>query len=273
MKKLVLLASLLFANALSVVDEKQIVIVTASYNNKQWYKKNLDSIFFQMRNYQNCTLIYVDDCSPDGTGALVDNYVVRSGYQDRIKVIHNPERYGALYNLYHAIHSCPDEAIIITLDGDDWFPEDNTLALINKVYQNPNVWITYGQFREYPSGARGFCCPIPPHIVENSGYRYYHLTPSHLRTFYAGLFKRIKKEDLMWKGEFFPMTWDQAMMFPMLEMAAGKFKFISQITCIYNGANPINDHKVSKKLQQSLSIEIRCKSRYEKVENLWEDNK
>lgn len=270
MKKLFLLVSFCLSTIVCLAEDKKIVIVTASYNNKQWYKKNLDSIFHQMKNYENCFLIYIDDCSSDGTGELVDKYVANSGYKDRIEVIHNKERHGALYNLYHAIHSCADNAIVITLDGDDWFPVRNVVGYINNVYQDSNVWLTYGQFKEYPSGVRGFCCPIPKHIVEHSGYRYYHLTPSHLRTFYAGLFKRIKKEDFMWEGKFFPMTWDQAMMFPMLEMAAGKFKFTSDILCIYNGANPINDHKVSKDLQQSLSVEVRCRPRYKKIESLFE---
>ena len=45
------------------------VIVIPSYNNAQWYKRNLDSVFAQ--TYKNFSVIYLDDCSPDGTGQLV----------------------------------------------------------------------------------------------------------------------------------------------------------------------------------------------------------
>jgi glycosyltransferase involved in cell wall biosynthesis len=55
------------------IAEKNIVIVTASYNNKDWYKQNLDSVFVQ--KYQNYRLIYIDDCPPDGTYELVKEYV------------------------------------------------------------------------------------------------------------------------------------------------------------------------------------------------------
>jgi hypothetical protein len=43
-----------------------------------------------------------------------------------------------------------------------------------------------------------------------------------------GLFKKIKKEDLLYEGEFVLMSWDIAMMFPMLEMESkGHIAFIS----------------------------------------------
>jgi hypothetical protein len=41
--------------------------------------------------------------------------------------------------------------------------------------------------------------------------------PSHLRTFYAWLFKKIKKE-LCYQGTFASMTGDIAMMLPMIKM-------------------------------------------------------
>src|SRR3989304_6153185 len=46
-------------------NEKPIVVVIPSYNNKQWYQKNLDSVLTQ--NYHNFRIIFIDDASPDGT--------------------------------------------------------------------------------------------------------------------------------------------------------------------------------------------------------------
>lgn len=51
---------------------------------------------------------------------------------------------------------------------------------------------------------------------------------------------------------FYRMAWDQAMMFPMLEMSGHRAKFISDVPYIYNAANPINDCKVDRQLQRSL---------------------
>jgi len=247
------------------IEEKSIVIVTASYNNASWLLFNLNSVVNQ--KYTNFHLIYIDDCSKDDTGDLVEFYAKIKKVHHKITIIRNTERKGALYNQYHAIHSCPDDAIIIILDGDDWFLHDGVLSYINNVYQDPAIWLTYGQFVEYPSGGRGFCCPMPDSIIASNGFRDHEHIPSHLRTFYAWLFKQIKLEDLMFEGNFFKMSGDIAAMFPMIEMARnGHFKFISDILLVYNGENSLNDHKISKDLQRALDLELRSRPRYPALE-------
>ena len=66
------------------------------------------------------------------------------------------------------------------------------------------------------------------------------------------------------------MTGDIAAMFPMIEMARDHFKFIPDVLYIYNGVNPISEHKVSRQLQRKLDLEIRRRPRYEKVTKLFE---
>jgi glycosyltransferase involved in cell wall biosynthesis len=244
-------------------EERHIVIITCSYNNAEFYKWNLDSIFGQ--NYENYHLIYVDDCSSDGTTKLVQEYIKENNVEDKVVFIHNEERRKALANLYYAIHTCKATDIVIIVDGDDRFAHENVLRKINEVYADGNTWLTYGQFREYPSGVGGFCHMYPAHIVRRNGFRYYPGTPSHLRTFYAGLFQKIRLEDLKFQGEFFPMTYDLAMMFPMIEMARSHFKFIPEVLLEYNAVNPISDHKVSKKLQRKCDLIIRARTCYSEV--------
>lgn len=244
-----------------------IVIVTASYNNASWYQWNLDSVIAQQ--YINWRMIYIDDCSTDDTGNLVDAYLKEKGMENKITLIRNTERKRAMHNLYEAIHSCRNNEIIIILDGDDRLAHDTVLAHINGVYQNTNIWLTYGQFKEYPSGAAGFCIPMPDFIVQENAFRDFHSGPSHLRTFYAGLFKQIKKEDLMLNGSFLPMTCDLATMFPMIEMARnGHFAFIPDILLEYNASNALNDHKISKKIQRDCDLFVRQLPRYAALESV-----
>ncbi|MCL5437028.1 MAG: glycosyltransferase family 2 protein [Candidatus Dependentiae bacterium] len=249
---------------------KHIVVVVPSYNNKDWYQKNLDSIF--MQDYDNFDVIYIDDRSPDGTGDLVEQYI-REKQEGRINLIKNTERNLALKNIYRAIHSCADDDIIVCLDGDDWLADTHVLALVNDLYQDPGVWLTYGQYSIYPfaaSGwlARGCCAEIPAAVIEKNAFRSFTWVASHVRTFYAGLFKQIELDDLLYNGEFFAMTWDQAFMFPMLEMARNNhFRFVPAILYLYNTANSINDHKVSRKLQVELEQIIRARRRYETVDD------
>ena len=89
--------------------------------------------------------------------------------------------------------------------------------------------------------------------------------PSHLKTFYAWLFKKIDVEDLKIGGEFFPMTWDQAMMFPMLEMAGDRHAFIKETLYVYNMTNPLSDNRVNAQLQRDLEKWIRSKPSYDKL--------
>ncbi|MFA5306196.1 MAG: glycosyltransferase family 2 protein [Candidatus Babeliales bacterium] len=239
---------------------KHFVVVIASYNNQNWYKKNLNSVFNQ--TYKNYHVIYIDDCSSDKTGALVEQYVKEQHQELHVTLIKNKERRGAMANYYEAIHSCGAASIIVQLDGDDWFAHDHVLDLLNRVYNDPNVWLTYGQFKRYPSGEKGYCQEIPSKIIETNEFRSYKWVTSALRTFYVGLFKLIKKEDLLFNGQFLPMTHDLAIMFPMLEMAGSRIKFIPDVLYIYNNATVLNDHKVNGALQKTLNHFIRAKEKY-----------
>jgi glycosyltransferase involved in cell wall biosynthesis len=249
----------------SINAELPIVVVTASYKNVDWYKWNLDSVFDQ--EYENWRLIYIDDCSPDGTGELVKEYVKKRGFEDKVTVICNSHRRKALANLYTGIHMCAPDDIVVLLDGDDRLASHTVLQEVNDIYTENDVWLTYGQFKTYPEGYIGFCCPMPADIIANNAFRECSVSPSHLRTFYAGLFHKIKREDLMYEGDFFPITYDLAIMYPMLEMACDHFMFCPKVLYEYNIANPINDYKVSWNLQRECESVIRSLDRYNKIES------
>ncbi len=241
--------------------EKYIVVIIPSYNNSKWYKLNLGTLFQQ--RYNNYRVIYIDDCSSDGTCNLVKDYIKLCGQENRVTLTKNNERCGALYNLYHAIHSCPDQAIIVTLDGDDWLKGTDVLQTINHAYDDSNVLLTYGQFEEFPRGSLGICHPMPDQVVSTKSYRKQPWFTSHLRTFYAWLFKRVNRQDLLLGDEFFSVAWDQAFLFPMLEMADGRIKFIDKIMYVYNQANPLNDFKQQLRKQLYCEQIIRQRQRYQ----------
>jgi len=240
--------------------DKKFVIVIPSYNNVKWCVTNIQSVINQ--DYKFYRAIFVDDCSSDGTFEAVAAKVLASEKFDKITLIKNTTRIGALANLYNMIQSCDDDEIILTLDGDDWLPDDQVLNTLSKHYSDENIWMTYGQYKNYPDGEIGVADPYPENIVNNNSFRSYKWGASHLRTFYSWLFKKIKKEDLFYNGSFMQMTWDLGIMFPMLEMSGNHSKYIADILYIYNMTNPINDHKVNKQLQQDLDRLIRKKPQY-----------
>jgi glycosyltransferase involved in cell wall biosynthesis len=243
-------------------NEKHIFVVVASYNNAQWYRKNLDSIYGQ--NYSNYAVVYVDDCSTDRTGALVDEYVKICNQQSRTKIIHNTQRKGALENIYKSVQAINDEVIIVIVDGDDWLATPDALSLINKIYSRYDVWLTYGSYQTY-NGIKIFPTfggVLPEPIVEHNTMRQYSWVASHMRTFYAGLLKRVREEDLQFDGVFFDKAADLAIMFPMLEMAGKHSMHVPDVLYTYNGANVLNDYKVDRKRQLLLDCTIRLKQSY-----------
>ena len=216
-------------------------VVIPSYNNCNWCEDNLESVFFQ--TYQNWTIYYIDDCSTDGTGEKVERYIAKRGMGEKCRILHNKSRLGAMENHYYATHTADSRSIVVNLDGDDRLADKHVFQTIVEAYANPEVWLTYGSFSFEPEGASGFCAPIPEEILARAAIRQHpYWVTSHLRTFYAALFHKIKKEDLMVNGKFFEIACDVAILLPMIEMASpNHVRYIDRITYLYNHTNPISD--------------------------------
>jgi len=248
----------------SGLEEKPFLIVIPSYNNELYCQTNVRSALRQ--KYENYRIIFINDSSTDRTLELVKREVEKSLQRDRVTIIDNKERHLALANYYYAIHDyAEDDEIVITLDGDDQLAFPGILGYLNRIYSNPKneIWLTYGQlsFKSKPNG-KSWVSPMPEKIIRKNAFREHTHLPSHLRSFYAWLFKLIEEEDLKMDGEFYPMTWDVAMMLPMIEMARDHFTFIPTVLYIYNDENTLNDHKTSQELQFFINREIRKKPAY-----------
>jgi glycosyltransferase involved in cell wall biosynthesis len=249
--------------AAEILEQKPLVIVIPSYNNKDWYQYNLESVLKQ--EYENFRVIYLDDASTDETGRLVREYLADKDVKNRVTLIENEERVGALANIYRAVWRCSPAEIVVTVDGDDWLSHEFVLQRINEAYADPDVWMTYGQFNTFPEGLGFGAQPLPEWVIQEGSFRSYDWVTTHLRTFYAGLFQKINKEDLLYKDRFFPVTWDLGFMFPMLEMSGTHSRFIPHVLYIYNVATPLSDNKLQRELQQTLETFIRKQKRYNPI--------
>lgn len=245
--------------------ELPLVVLICSYNNAQWVIQNLDSV--RTQNYINWRIIYIDDASSDSTAQLVADYLDTHDLWDKCTLITQKTRYRKLKNLYTAFHHyIEDNEIIVQLDGDDWLAHDQVFSLINNVYQHNNVWLTYGNYQNYPkdSSTGQPMHMIPSKIVINNTFRKTNCY-MHLRTFYGWLAKHIKLHDLLtlhvpdFKSKFFPAANDAAIMWPMLEMAGVHFSFINKILYQLNRSNPINGFKVDRSLQTIGGTELQQK--------------
>ncbi len=61
------------------------------------------------------------------------------------------------------------------------------------------------------------------------------------------------------------MTWDQAIMFPMIEMAGERHAFINSVNYLYNTTTNLNDNKVDPELQRNLEQYIRSLPPYKRL--------
>ena len=247
----------------NISENKSFVIVIPSYNNEKWCEKNLLSVFSQ--NYENFRIIYIDDCSSDNTYQMVQSLIQENGQEHRTTLIRNSDRKKAMANIYHAVHLCKREEIVVLLDGDDWLSDENVLQILNDYYSQNDIWVTYGQFQYWPSGKIGFCQSFDHQIVKNTSYRKSAWTASHLRTFYAGIFQRIKLQDFFLDGDWLEMGWDLAIMFPILEMAGPHYQFIPDVLYVYNRETPLNDDKINVRKQVACNTKIRQKPKYSRL--------
>lgn len=243
------------------------VVIIPSYNNKEWYKQNLDSVY--MQQHSDFEVVYIADNPTDGTDLLVEQYLQENKSTIKTTLIKNNERKGALANLYNAIMSCNPHDVVVTLDGDDWFPDEKVLTHLNHVYAHSDVWMTYGQSLHHPSNRIGGARQIPDEVIAHHAYRDYDWVATHLRTFYAALFQQINVQDLQHEGEFFSVAWDLAFMFPMLEMAGSHSRYIDRLMYVYNCNNPISDFRIAAHKQAHYDRLIRAKKPYRPLNTLF----
>ncbi len=240
-KKIFFMVGMFVAHPVLGIYYHHFVFITASYNNATRYKDNLDSMLSQDYPSSKFRIIYMDDCSPDRTGSYVRKYLQQRRKKIPVTLVLNKRRRGQLANIYDATHTCKDSEIVVIVDGDDKLVGRNVLSYLNSIYQDPFVWLTYGQYRHYCADRKnplhhrdGISQPFPEHIIQKKAFRLYPgYIISHPRTYHAWLFKQIKLKDLLYKSYFFPSATDVAAMFPMIEMAGDKFRFLDKILYRY----------------------------------------
>lgn len=255
----------------------EFVILVTTYNSEKYVRRNLDSLINQ-RSKLPYQIIIVNDCSTDQTGKMIDEYKKEKNLCDQfLKIVHNKQRAGcALANIYNAIHQyIDDHKVVVSVDGDDGLSFNGVLGRLEKEYENPDIWMTYGRFITYPSAEFWTICGgYPESVIRARTFRQHYNVPSHLKTFKAGLFKKIKKEDLMYEGNFYKKAGDMAFMYPLLEMCAPKDEYSKNhsvyisdtVLYIYTWNNEISDGHTDRDEQIKLHRHINARPAYEPLD-------
>ncbi len=171
----------------------------------------------------------------------------------------------ALENIYRAIIGLPPDRIVAWVDGDDWLPHDGVLDGVRAVHDNPDIWVSYGSY-VCADGRPGISTPYKTDAFRTSPW-----CASHLKTFRAGLFQRIDLKDLTDKDGWLALAIDQAIMFPMLEMAGLEHStYVMNIRYIYNYASSYQHNTDTQGLRAERIAEahIRSRASYRKLVSL-----
>jgi tetratricopeptide (TPR) repeat protein len=168
---------------------------------------------------------------------------------------------GLLENLLPIWRSLPDDEVIVWLDGDDWLAHDRALEIVAAAHQ-AGALATYGSYIT-DRGDLGCCAPVSGD-VRTGPWR-----TSHLKTFRAGLVNRIRDEDLRRAdGAYLDLAIDQAVMLPIVEMAAERAVYVPQVLCVYNTAHSfeVNASPEERAREAAEVARIRRMPRYERVD-------
>lgn len=242
-------------------NEKELAVVIPTYNNSRWCIKNISSILAQ--KYENYHVYIIDDNSTDDTFQKLHDYLEQHPLNYKVTVCRNETRRGAMANWYNTISELDDHIIVLNVDGDDWLADDKVFKRINIAYADKRVWMTYGQFKVWPDEYNGFCKRHAPKVILEQNYRFSDWLSSHLRTYYAWLFKKIDVQDFKYEDAFLPTTCDRAIMYPLLEMCAGHYYcFEKNVLYIYNAQNPLADIRKNCALQQKMCGYIMSRKSY-----------
>lgn len=240
-------------------------IVVPVYNAEKYVQRCILSIANQ--TYQNYSCIIVDDASLDQTNRRITEVInnLPKDIATKFKLIKRSHNCGALENIVMSVDKIAEdlEDVIVLVDGDDNLFSVDTLSYVNEVYKNqPELLLTWGSYCNSHDNSLGLCRELPCDIKD---YRKKgHWVTSHLRTIRYKIWRHINYEDLKDnQGKYYSMSWDLAIMIPLLEMAGKKrVKFISKVLYNYNTENSISDHKKDLSKQIAMANEIRNKQSY-----------
>jgi len=274
----------------------KIKVLVPFYNPGEFLTTCINTLLTQ--DYSNYEVLFIDDCSTDGSYDKIPACTIKMDdagkpvYDDKgqpiivdthpiLKVTkclnvlawRSSVRSTALRNIHNGVvNFCTDpDDIVVLLDGDDCLLNKHVFSYINDYYNQNDPWIMYGS-SIWTDGRK--CCSSPYLEEEFKNLRKAPFRVSHIRTFRAGVYHEIGKQDPEFncmkdnKGEFYKSAYDVCMFLAMLEIAGfEKVKHNSKPLYSYNRQNPISDDKVDQNLQWSIHAEILKKTPFKRVKD------
>jgi glycosyltransferase involved in cell wall biosynthesis len=244
--------------------QNRFVIISTAYNKSKWVRFNINSV--KQQSYPNYFAAYGYDKSTDDT---LEHLLDAVGSDPNFLIYHNPNP-GCFLNCFMGTYKHlkeigkiePDD-IIIEIDGDDWLLHPFIFQYLNQIYQDDNIWMTYGQYIHYPSGELGghYELELNDYVDQTNSYRMNVFPYSHLKTYKAFLLDNVTDDDLIdpTTGKYFNAAADFALCMPLVEQAGKNRIFkVPEVLYVYNTSEDLESETNNRvELQKEVEFRIR----------------
>ena len=244
--------------------KNRFVVISTVYNKGKWVRFNVNSV--RQQSFENFIAIYSYDQSTDNT--LSELKTACDG-DSRCIVYVNPTP-GCFLNSFMSAYKYLKENslispndVIVEIDGDDWLLHPFVFQHLNDIYQNPSIWMTYGQYVQYPSGNPGghISMELNDQVDRTNSYRLHPFPYSHLKTYKAFLVDGIHNSDLIdpTTGKYFNAAADFALCMPLVEQAGKARIFRCQHPLyVYNTSTDL-ESETNNRLNLQKEVEERIR--------------
>lgn len=114
-------------------DGPKVSVILPAFRAEEGIRVAIDSILNQ--TWQNIELLAVDDCSPDGTAAVIQEYAEKD---PRVKFLQTPENSGPYIARNIALREATGEFVTVN-DADDWSHAEKIERQVKHLLENPSV--------------------------------------------------------------------------------------------------------------------------------------
>ena len=250
------------------------IIITPAYNVAKWISLNLEIVKHQ--SYKNFLHVVINDKSTDSTLSEIEKHS-----HPNMLILSTPDGRGSsqgdtyVYAIEYleANNLIKDEDIIVEVDADDWLSSVFVLQYLDQVYQNKDVWMTYGQYQKYPTAEIGghYQWEIDTNVDKANAHRQHAFPYSHLKTYKYWLLNKVDRSDLINPNtnKIFRTRWDFALCMSMVEMAGKDHTHMCEdILYVLNRSEDL-ENESSTRLDEQKQAEsvIRSKVPYIKLNN------
>ena len=232
-------------------------ILVPFYNAAGTLYRLIESLSIQ--NNQDFDVLFLDDGSTDDSKSAIDAALAEF---ENVTAVYrrNEQNIGIMRNVIQGVELTDDDTICCICDGDD-FLYPHAVSTVKKYYKENDLDFAWSNFTFFPSMQPGFSREINHNVSARMFYPFWWM--SHMRTWKAGIFKKIDYEKkFKWHGEWFDYANDLAIMFALQEVT-DKYMHIPEQLYYHDISEGENTTRNPEKRRKQLIEETRIRSLFE----------